>query len=317
MSKPFTLPHQDRSVSQPGAPGVVEIRDLSSLKPNPLNPRGPLSAEDPAIRELAVSIRTQGLLEPLVILPDGTIVAGHRRHIACGLAKVTRVRVIVQPMSEADQLEAMLAENVQRQDLDPLQEAMGYQKLKDLDVGTSDIARRTGVPTTRVSARLKILALPSDVQHMFKSLQLPVSAADPLSQITGEEDLRRAAGMVVSRRLTIPALQEFIKKEFGPKKKQINRANTHNKPADRPKGVVRDLLVHSLTAISDRSLTVRDLLREMDYICCACGMADSPGGQATLCAACPLASFLNRFAQIEVSKVTKRNDLLAETAPAA
>jgi ParB family chromosome partitioning protein len=110
------------STSSPTATAVTgsaEVRPIHLLRPNPLNPRGEL---DPAgLDELADSIRAQGVLQPLLVTPDGTVVAGHRRLAAARQAGLTEVPVMVRDLDRAQQQEIMLVENLQRQDLSPVE----------------------------------------------------------------------------------------------------------------------------------------------------------------------------------------------------
>lgn len=311
------LPHNNQTVASLGAQGVVEVWDVRHLKPNPLNPRGPVSPDDPKVLELAASIRKKGVIEPPVILRSGMIVAGHRRAAGCLLAEVERTRVIVRDdLTEQEQLELMLIENVQREDLDPLQEGLAYMRLADLFKLTNmDIARRLGTNQMRVAERLAIARFPRDIALLFARGEMALSVAQHLRRIENEDDLRRIVTMAVSRRLTIKAIKRVVDQHLLPAKEGLrnySRKQTH--VAERPKGVVRDTLVESLTARKEESLKVVDLIRELDYVCCACGMADSPQSRATLCSACPLAAFLNRFAAIKTD-FAHTYDLMAKTAP--
>jgi len=108
----------------------METRKVTELSPNPLNPRGEI-ARDVALRELAMSIKSVGLLQPLVITPQNIIIAGHRWFVAAQLAELEEVSVIVRDVSETDQLAIMLAENMQRRSLNPIQEGKAFQFLVD------------------------------------------------------------------------------------------------------------------------------------------------------------------------------------------
>ncbi|MGH9759743.1 MAG: ParB/RepB/Spo0J family partition protein [Blastocatellia bacterium] len=313
MTRTVPLP---RSEPRAAAVDVVEMRDVARLKRNPLNPRSEVSESDARVIELANSIKeTKGPIEPLLVLPDGSIVAGERRWVACRIAGIKRTRVIVRQMSEQEQLVVMMAENVQRESLNLIEEATGYQRLKDTGLQQTEIARRTGVPAVRVSERLKLLSFPEDVQALFKDNQIPAGAAGPLSELSNFEDKTRIACLIVSRRLSVPALKKLVESELGHKrKKSLSYGRKESPSKERPKGVIRDQLVAALRAKTQETVTVERLLGEMDFVCCACGMADTPQSQATLCAACPLAAFLNRFAGIEVAGLPK-TELLAQTCP--
>ena len=142
--------------------GSPEVRSIHLLRPNPLNPRGEL---DPAgLDELADSMRAQGVLQPLLVTPGGLVVAGHRRLAAARQAGLTEVPVMVRDLSPAQQQEIMLVENLQRQDLSPVEEARGYRRILDEGHTGAQLARRIGVPTARINARLLLLKLDEQVQ---------------------------------------------------------------------------------------------------------------------------------------------------------
>jgi ParB family chromosome partitioning protein len=104
------------TTSQPPAVGTQPVVILS---PNPLNPRG--AVDGPGLDELAASIRAQGVLQPLLITPDGVVVAGHRRLAAARIAGLDEVRVVVRDLDPVQQQEIMLVENLQRQDLSAIE----------------------------------------------------------------------------------------------------------------------------------------------------------------------------------------------------
>lgn len=294
-------PHKKNAL---GAPGEVQVWDVARLKPNPLNPRGALSKDEPGIRELAASIREQGLIEPLVITTQGLIVAGHRRHLACTLAGVSRVRVVVRNLSEQQQLEIMLVENLQRQDLNPLEEARGYLNYLEKTGNTvADTARNLGVNSIRVSQRLAILELPVEVQHWCASGDVPLSAVPELVRLEDEADQRRVAGLLASGALSVPKLKKYVADPAVRTRPQgqvrvrglANRRNYERVPADTPKGPVRDRLVEALRARSGEQVSLADLVKHFNFVSCACGMAATEKSQETMCAACPLAMFVNRL----------------------
>lgn len=285
-------------------PREIVFLDGDLLLPNPRNPRGELTDAD--VAEFAEQLRVEGeILQPLVVTPlvesSGAgvrrylIVVGHRRHRAGGLAGFLKFPCIIRDIPEEKQHRMMLIENVQREDLNPLQEGLGYKVYADRGDRVADIARMVGRPSIRVSQRLLIASFPLGIGLLFARLELPVSAAEPMSKIESEEDLRLIAGMIVSRQLSVDKIEQLIRKQgAGSKGPRRNFARQGVRPA-RPKGPVRDELVAALTLKADEPLTVGDLLREMDFVCCACGMCDTKLSQETLCSACPLMQFLNRF----------------------
>lgn len=143
---------------------MAQTRRLSELRPNLLNPRGPVTDADPDLADLVASVQSLGVLQPLTIAPDGTIIAGHRRYAAAKLAGLDAVPVIVADLSPTDQLAAMVVENLHRRNLTPLQTARACAALVAAGMSQRDIARRIGKSEGYISELLKVTRLPATVQ---------------------------------------------------------------------------------------------------------------------------------------------------------
>ena len=150
-------------------------RKLSDLKVNPLNPRGDVVVDD-SLRELAESIRSHGLLQPILVTPDGTVIAGHRRLKASQLIGMESVPVVVRDFSETQQLQAMLIENLQREGLSTIQTAKAYALLIRHGLFITDIAKATGFKSASISAHLEILKLPPQLHEYFNDCRLPMGS---------------------------------------------------------------------------------------------------------------------------------------------
>lgn len=151
--------------------GAVETRSLSLdlMEPGPFQPRGPLDSA--ALAELTASIKTSGLLQPILVRPHpGTpgrfqIIAGERRWRACREAGLSAVPAVVRALSDVDAMAAALVENLQRADLNPIEEARGYRRLIDEFGLTHDgLAAAVGKSRTHLTNMLRLLALPELVQ---------------------------------------------------------------------------------------------------------------------------------------------------------
>jgi len=278
------------------APDSLTSRPIASLRPHPDNPRGRI---DPAgLGELAASIRAQGILQPLLVTPEGLVVAGHRRLAAATIAGMAHVPVIIRSLTRDEQLAIMLVENIQREDLSPLQEARAYRSLLDLGLGRSEIARRVGVTAARISERLNILRLDPEVQGMFDRGQLPITLARPLLQITDWPTQRRLATLSVKRTATVAEIESMIQYHLdslnAPKPILVAAAAaTRAAPLKPPaEGPTRADALTALRSAPDRRVSLDDLARALEDVCCACGMGDL----AAVCASCPLPQFLDRVA---------------------
>jgi len=140
--------------------------DISLLQANPLQPRGVISPE--SLNELIESIREQGILEPLVIArtPAGyQIIAGERRWRAARILGLPKVPVVIKEATPQGMLEMSIVENVQREDLNPIEKALAYKRLIDeFGLGTNEVAKRVGKSAPAVSNTIRLLTLPDAIK---------------------------------------------------------------------------------------------------------------------------------------------------------
>lgn len=167
--------------------GQPEIWALERIKSNPLNPRGPVDPNDPKTQELVDSIKARGILQPLLLTPEGILIAGHRRRVAARLAGLTEVPVLVRAMSEAEQLASMLAENMQRDDLTPAAAARGAEQLRKRGMSADQIAAATGVSAAAVRKYLQLGRFPHRLLAAFDAPGVPLGYIDALVRIPDEQ----------------------------------------------------------------------------------------------------------------------------------
>jgi len=175
----------------PPAPAPVQTLLITQLKPNRYQPR--TQFDDDAIEELAASIKAQGVVQPLVVSPDmdGTyvIVAGERRWRASRRAGLESVPVFIRQIADdRELLELALVENLQRSDLNPLEEAEAYLALQEkFGLSQEDIATRVGKARTTVTNALRLLRLPDEVQELMREGRLTAGQARPLLGLPSRE----------------------------------------------------------------------------------------------------------------------------------
>jgi ParB family chromosome partitioning protein len=186
---------------------------IEDLKPNPLNPRGEFPESE--VLELAASIKAQGVLQPLLVTPLGLVVAGHRRLAAARLAGLAIVPVTVRDLSPTEQLTIMVAENVQRKNLTPAQEASAYKRLCDEGLSNNEIARRIGVGPSHVANRLAIARFDPDVQVLF-GRGLACDMVPLLAKVGDRQRTRHLAARIVSQRLTQAQVRQIIERTETP-----------------------------------------------------------------------------------------------------
>jgi ParB family chromosome partitioning protein len=192
--------------------GLREV-PLAAIVPNPHQPR--LMFDSVALQELADSIKQHGVLQPPVVtqLPGGDyqLIAGERRVRAAKLAGLQTVPVVVKEVSPQAQLELALIENVQRADLDPVEEARAYATLEtQFGLTHSQIAERVGKSRSAVSELLGLLRLPNQVQDLVATKQLTTGHASRLVALRDVQRQLEAAQHIVANGLSVRKTEEYI-----------------------------------------------------------------------------------------------------------
>lgn len=189
---------------------AVEVVDADLIAPNPQQPRTRIDPE--TLQELTESIRQHGVLQPLLVsrlqAPDGTVtyqlIAGERRLHAAKAAGLAKVPVLVKEATERDALELALVENIQRADLNALEEAQAYQRLMDeYGLTQEEIAARVGKSRTAIANALRLLSLSDDLRASLADGQITEGHARALLAINDPEERRRAWRRVVSEGLSV------------------------------------------------------------------------------------------------------------------
>lgn len=161
---------------------------LAVIRPNPDQPRRRF--DEAALVELAASIKKQGMLQPLLVRPRGEgyeLVAGERRFRAAQMAGLDEVPVVVRELDDRTALELALVENLQREDLNPIEEALGYQRLVDMGHAQSEIAEAVGKARSTVANALRLLQLDPDSQEALAAGRISAGHARALLMLPPEE----------------------------------------------------------------------------------------------------------------------------------
>ncbi len=209
-----------------GAPRATFEVDIDQLEPNRYQPRAQM--DDARLDDLARSIRANGVIQPIVVrrlegAPLSTreryqIIAGERRWRAAQRAQLTRVPIVVKDVADNDrkrQLEMALIENVQREDLNPLEAASAFQRLVDeFQLTQDDIAAQVGKDRATVANYLRLLKLPDEVRGNVASGALSMGHARAIVALANDADQRRLARDVVARGLSVRETEALVKKEI-------------------------------------------------------------------------------------------------------
>jgi ParB family chromosome partitioning protein len=202
---------QETPVSGAGSRGDVRLIPIASIEPHPNQPRR-IFKED-ALAELAESIEARGVIQPIVVRPHGhrfQIVAGERRWRAAQKARLHEVPAIVRDFSEEETLEIALIENIQRQDLNAIEEAQGYKRLvKDYGHTQEELGRIVHKSRSHVANLLRLLDLPARVQAMIGSGELSMGHARALITASDPESL---ADEVVRRGLSVREAEQLARR---------------------------------------------------------------------------------------------------------
>jgi ParB family chromosome partitioning protein len=206
-------------IPQRAVPGsaVLEVQ-LTRIKPNPYQPRRHM--DDAGLEELAASIREHGVLQPVLVTEtlDGyQLIAGERRVRASRLAGLERIPALVRQLADRDQLEVALVENVQRADLDPIEEAMAYRQLMDeFGLTQEQVSDRVGKARATVANTLRLLDLHADVQSAIVDGRLSEGHGRALAGLAPEGQAQ-VVDTVVAQRLSVRQTEELVRRLREPK----------------------------------------------------------------------------------------------------
>ena len=188
---------------------------VDMIEPNPFQPR--LSFDQAALEELAASIRTLGLIQPITVrrITDRRyqIISGERRYKACRLAGMTNIPAYIRDTNDQGMLEMAIVENVQREDLDPIELALSYRRLIDECQLTQDsLADRVGKKRATVANTLRLLKLPAKVQHDIKVGLLSAGHAKAILGVEEPEVQEQLCDLVIRDGLSVRELENIVRK---------------------------------------------------------------------------------------------------------
>ncbi|AEB26272.1 MULTISPECIES: ParB/RepB/Spo0J family partition protein [Bacillus] len=191
---------------------TVEEIKISDLRPNPYQPRKQF--DDESLAELKESIIQHGILQPIIVrksLKGYDIVAGERRYRAAKLAGKETVPAIVRELSESLMREIALLENLQREDLSPLEEALAYDSLlKHLDITQEQLAKRLGKSRPHIANHLRLLTLPESIQNLIAEGTLSMGHGRTLLGLKNKNKLEPLVKKVVEEQLNVRQLEQLI-----------------------------------------------------------------------------------------------------------
>jgi len=200
------------------SPNSIKELPVGKVVPNPDQPR--MTFHEETLQELAASIREHGVLQPILVRPAGDdyqIIAGERRWRASKLAGKDTIPAIIERFDDATALEIALIENLQREDLSPLDEAIIYKKMTDeLGYSIRNLAGKLGKDKGYVENRLRLASAPDDVREMVAARYDTLSAAYELMKIEDKRRRKSLAKQVVAGKLTLIRLRDKVERVLNP-----------------------------------------------------------------------------------------------------
>jgi ParB family chromosome partitioning protein len=221
---PNTPPPPAREPVAPERPRSSEL-DIDLLVPNPRQPR--LQMDDTKLEELAQSIRANGVIQPIVVRRVGDqyeIVAGERRWRASQRAGLLKVPIAVRDVPDDKLLEVALIENIQRENLSPIEEAQAYRRLSDeLEMSQEAIAAQVGKDRATVANYMRLLRLPAEVRTALNEGALTMGHARALLALTDDAAQRRVGRDVIARGLSVRDTEALVRREVAPKPDEADK----------------------------------------------------------------------------------------------
>jgi ParB family chromosome partitioning protein len=204
--------------------GIAEI-ELDKIVPNEYQPRK--TFQDDAMKELASSIKEHGVIQPIIVHRIGTnygLIAGERRWRASRIAGLKTIPALVKEATKRELIEQALIENIQREDLNPLEAAEAYKRLQDeFKLTQEDLAKRVGKERSTVTNFLRLLSLPKEVKHDLAAGNLSMGHAKALLSMERVRDQLQAALMIVKKGLSVREAEALAGKLKNPAKEKKSK----------------------------------------------------------------------------------------------
>jgi len=193
-------------------PRAVEI-PVDRLSPNPFQPRRSFTEE--GLEQLADSIRHHGILQPIVVRPSGDgyqLIAGERRWRAAQIAGLQRIPAVVRELDDPSMVQVALIENLQREDLNPIEEASAYRRLMDeFNMTQEQLSSTIGRSRPAIANAVRLLNLPTEIQRAVEERKLSEGHARCLLAISDQEDQLKVAAQIIANGLNVRQAEELVR----------------------------------------------------------------------------------------------------------
>lgn len=220
---------------------VLEL-DLDMIEPNRKQPRKYF--DENALEELAASLKSYGMIQPIVVKKSGDyyeIIAGERRWRAAKIAGLTKVPVVIKKWEEGEAFEAALVENLQREDLNPMEEAESYQRLQEeFGMSQEKIAEKVGKSRSAVTNSLRLLQLDPRVRALVVENKVTAGHARTLLPVTDGDDQFELAEMIIEEGLSVRAVEAMVKAYLAKAEKPAEKEEEPSKEDAREYRAIED-----------------------------------------------------------------------------
>jgi len=202
---------------------------LDDIIPNRFQPREVF--DERALKELALSIREHGVIQPIIVRKIGTkyeIIAGERRYKASTLAGLTKIPAIIRNLDDKESSKVALIENLQRKDLTPIEEARTYQKILDIDnITQEELAKSMGKSQSAVSNKLRLLTLSNKIQDALLNEKISERHARSLLNVPDEKEREKLTDLIIEKRLSVKDLENIIKNKESVEATKVSEESTN------------------------------------------------------------------------------------------
>ena len=237
---------------------IIEV-DLSELRVNPYQPRK-IFDED-ALKELSESIKEHGVFQPIIIkksIKGYEIVAGERRVRASKLAGLTHIPAIIRDFTDEQMMEIALLENLQRENLTAIEEAVAYKSLlENLHLTQDELSRKVGKSRSHITNIIGLLRLPKDIQELVNTSKISMGHARILSKLDDENQIRQMADKIINENISVRNTEELTSSNKFERKNKIHKKESNNNDLK----YVEDLLREKL----DTKVKINDKKIEISY----------------------------------------------------
>ena len=236
---------------------IIDI-NLDELRPNPYQPRKIF--DDASLSELAESIKEHGVFQPIIVkksIKGYEIIAGERRVRASKMAGLTSIPALIRNLNDEQMMEIALLENLQRENLSAIEEAIAYKSMiEKLSLTQDELSKKVGKSRSHITNILGLLRLPKEVQKMVATNKLSMGHARVLSKLEDEEKIIELANEIVNKKIPVRELEQESTNEN--KKVKIER---HSKPVNADFKYVEELLREKL----DTKVKIKDKKIEISF----------------------------------------------------